>query len=317
MDRSGESEQTTFFFEVDGRRLLGVYYPAAGGVQAERAAVLCNGFAGEHVICRPHLTNFARWLAARGVPCLRFDYTGYGDSEGQFQEATPERMAQDARGALAELGRRSGARRFLLVGVRLGATVAALTAAGRDDLDALVLWEPLPELWKYIFAELRQTVAMQTLLFRDVRVNRETMVENTLAGRPSLVDGYDMNVIDDGYPLSKAFIEGVKAVDLLATPPQVKARTLILHLRERPGAAPRPLNALADGLREAGAPEVEVDTVVQQTVMWKHGRYYMTHSPEVYERTLAWLFGEKPTTNEAADSVPAASAKVASAKVEG
>ncbi|PID38971.1 MAG: hypothetical protein CSB49_02785 [Proteobacteria bacterium] len=287
--------QTSFFFEHQSRRLLGVYLPVEQGAP-EKVAVLCNGFAGEHVICRPHLTHAARQLAARGIPALRFDYTGYGDSEGDFVEATPERMAADIEGAIAEAMRRSGASKAVLIGVRMGATLAALVASRRDDVSELLLWEPLPDLWKYIFAELRQTVAMQTLLFRDVRVNRDTIVENVLAEQPSLVDGYNMNCIDDGYRLGKGFIEGVKQVNLLEAPPALCARTLVLHLRERPGKPGRPLVQLAEKL---GA---ELETIVQQTLMWKHGRFYMTHSPLVVARSLDWLEG-KPA---AQDDSPAA-----------
>jgi alpha/beta superfamily hydrolase len=298
--------QTSFFFEHEARQLLGVYFPVEGS--AEKVAVLCNGYAGEHVICRPHLAHCGRQLVARGVPALRFDYTGYGDSEGEFVEATPERMTLDIEGAIAEAKRRSGASRVVLIGVRFGATLAAQVAGVRDDVSDLVLWEPLPDLWKYVFAELRQTVAMQTLLFRDVRVNRDTIVDNVLAERPSLVDGYDMNCIDDGYRLGKGFIEGVKTVNLLERPPTLAARTLILHLRERPGKPGRPLVQLAEQLGGAtrdGA-TIELETVVQQTTMWKHGRFYMTHSPQVVARTLDWLEGKPRSEGDTEAARPAA-----------
>ncbi|MBW2734254.1 MAG: alpha/beta hydrolase [Deltaproteobacteria bacterium] len=281
--------QESFFFEANGRRLLGVYFPVtAEAPRRSTAALLFGGFAGEHVICRPHLVAFARLLQAEGIPSLRFDYTGYGDSEGEFTAATMEQMGDDAMAALKQLSRRSARDRFMLLGVRLGATVAAQVAGLRPDVSELVLWEPVPDTWKYIYAELRQTVAMQTLLFRDVKVTRDQIVENVMAGKPSLVDGYDMNCIDDGFALGREFIESVKGVDLVANPPRTRARTLLLHLRERPGRAPKALVALAAALEEQGA-NCELDVVQQQTAMWKHGRYYMTHSPLVYERTLSWL----------------------------
>ena len=286
--------QTSYFFEHEGRKLLGVYFPVVGG--AKRVAILCNAFAGENVICRPHLASFARELRDRKIPALRFDYAGYGDSEGDFIDATPARMIRDIEGAIAEAKRRSGAKEVILVGVRMGASLAARVAGRRDDLRELILWEPIPDLWKYIFTELRQTVAMQTLLFRDVRVNRETIVGNVLAGQPSVVDDYDMNCIDDGYRVGKAFIEGVKAENLIDDPPTFHARTLILHLRERPGKAGRAFKNFVEAAKGAADSDISVDldTIVQQTTMWKHGRFYMTHSPQVTGRTLAWLDGDSP-----------------------
>ena len=100
-----------------------------------------------------------------------------------------------------------------------------------------------------------------------------------------------MSCIDDGFPLGREFLESVKRVDLVAAPPATRARTLLLHLRERPGKPPKALVALAEALEKKGA-RCELDVVEQQRVMWKHGRYYMTHSPRVYERTLSWLRDE-------------------------
>jgi pimeloyl-ACP methyl ester carboxylesterase len=292
--------QQSYYFQRNGRKLLAVYFPPTKleGAEAKEVGVLTlNAFAGEHVICRPHLTVFSRMLAERGYPCLRFDYTGYGDSEGEFAEATPQTMCEDARAAIDELAKKSGCKRFILIGIRLGASLAAMVADGRDDISELVLWEPLPDLWKYIYAELRQTVAMQTMLFKDVKMTRDQIIENLEAGQKSLVDGYDLNVIDDGFPLGKDFVAGVKAVNLLQDPPKITARTLMLHLRERPGKEPKGMRDFAAKLRENGT-SCELDTVVQATMMWKHGKVYMTHSPVLYERTLAWLDGQQKSESE-------------------
>lgn len=269
-----------FFPRGDSRRL----YASFLGNKSERAYLLCGGFAGEFEVFRSHLSHLARRLAASGAAVLRFDYLGYGDSDGEFVDASIDTMRDDTVAAIDVLKAKSGARRVGVMGLRLGGTVATLVAAGREDIDRLVLWEPIVKPWDDLYAELRQTLSLQTVLFRDIRVTREQIVDNVLAGRPSLVDGYDLNVIDDGFPLSAALIESAKRVDLLEHAAAVSARTLVVHVRKRPGATPKPLRELVDRL-----PHGEVTVAVEPSLPWRHEDFYMTHSPKVFDATLGWL----------------------------
>ena len=273
---------TPFFFPRahDSRRLYGCLF----GGKSERAYLLCGGFAGEFEVFRSHLSHLARRLAASGAAVLRFDYLGYGDSDGEFVDASIDTMCEDTLTAIDVLKAKSGAQRVGIMGLRLGATVATLVAEGRDDIDRLVLWEPIVKPWDDLYAELRQTLSLQTVLFRDIRVTREQIVENVLAGRPSLVEGYDLNVIDDGFPLSAALVESAKRVDLLEHAAAVSARTLVVHVRKRPGAIAKALQQLVDRL-----PNGEVAVTVEPSLPWRHEDFYMTHSPKVFDATLAWL----------------------------
>jgi alpha/beta superfamily hydrolase len=77
------------------------------------------------------------------VPCLRFDYEGTGDSAGE--DDAPDRVGH-WRESIARAARHarelSGAGRLCLVGVRLGATLAALESRA-VGADRLVLWNPV------------------------------------------------------------------------------------------------------------------------------------------------------------------------------
>ncbi|MBK8011460.1 MAG: alpha/beta fold hydrolase [Deltaproteobacteria bacterium] len=278
----------TYFFEHAGRNLLAVFFGPGDRAAGDVGMVMMNGFGGDYAYARTRLTFFGRAMAARGVPSLRFDYSGYGDSDGAFTDSTPEQMKSDAEAAMAELARRSGCTRFILLGVRFGATLAAMIADGRSDIESLVLWEPVPQPWAYLYGELRKTVALQTRLFSAVRLTRDQIVANILGDRPSMVEGYDLNVVDMGFPLSKAMIEAMQKIDLVENPPSITARTLILHLDERPTPVPARVKTFASKLVERGTP-CEVDTVVQDVALWRHGMFFTNASPEVYERTFAWL----------------------------
>jgi pimeloyl-ACP methyl ester carboxylesterase len=65
---------------------------------------------------------------------LRFDFRGCGDSEGDEAVAGTDAWRDDIGTAVEELKRRAGAARVALAGLRLGGTLAAQAAAGRDDV---------------------------------------------------------------------------------------------------------------------------------------------------------------------------------------
>lgn len=75
----------------------------------------------------------ARRLAAEGVPSMRFDPSGVGDSgAGSGRLAWGDAVLEDAREAMASLERASESRRFLLAGICSGA-LSAFEVARADD----------------------------------------------------------------------------------------------------------------------------------------------------------------------------------------
>ena len=67
----------------------------------------------------------ARWLASRGFACLRFDYHGYGESEGACEFVDTERpYSEDAIAAIRFLRKEFGQQRFVLSGFCFDARTA-------------------------------------------------------------------------------------------------------------------------------------------------------------------------------------------------
>jgi pimeloyl-ACP methyl ester carboxylesterase len=192
-------------------------------------------------------------------------------------------MCEDIDAALDELVRRSGVSRLVLLGIRLGGTLAALVAGRRRDVARLVLWEPLPRPWETLFQALRHTVAMQTIILGKVAFTREQIVENVLAGRPSLASGYNFNVIDDGFRLAAAFVRELQAVDLVAHPPAITAKTLILDIAKT--AAP----ISPDLARWAGVLACEVEKAIVLCLPWVHEKVFARRFPAVFDATSSWL----------------------------
>jgi len=114
---------------------LGLPKEATGGV------VLCRPIGLEALSARRAYRCLAEQLAAQGLVTLQFDYVGTGDSAGDIAEVGDVARWLSDIGTAIEFVRRTGVRRIGLIGLRLGATLAA-NAAADNDVEALVLWDP-------------------------------------------------------------------------------------------------------------------------------------------------------------------------------
>ena len=109
---------SNFHFGPDDS-LYGVMHHAAAA--GDRAVLVCGAVGQEQVRAHFVLGRLARALALAGVPTMRFDYYGVGDSLGDGPVASVARWQRDVAAAAAELRRQTGARHVIGVGVRLGA----------------------------------------------------------------------------------------------------------------------------------------------------------------------------------------------------
>lgn len=82
-------------------------------------------------------------LSHVGFHVLRFDFYGCGDSSGDFDQADLREWLDDISLAIGEIQRRCGSVKICLVGLRLGGTLSMMVGAARNDIDCLVLWDPV------------------------------------------------------------------------------------------------------------------------------------------------------------------------------
>jgi len=124
--------------------LFGLYSPAFGTRQ-RRGAVICPPLMDEYLWSHRSCRLLAQRLAHNGIDVLRFDYFGMGDSAGESSEASTVGAAEDTLVAIDELRDIAQVRRITLIGLRLGAAVAARAAARSKSVDRLVLWDPVSD----------------------------------------------------------------------------------------------------------------------------------------------------------------------------
>ena len=176
--------------------------------------LLCNPFGEEatraHRLCRV----LASQIEAAGRSAMRFDYGCCGDSAGVSTDATLDGWVDDVVRASEELRRATGASQVALVGLRLGASIAAL-AANRSSCRHLILWDPVVNGAGY----LHELVQMHRIYMREEL-------------GPNWRD--DMRVDAEGFPLEAlgselptALRQGMARIDLCRDVPRVPALTVI------------------------------------------------------------------------------------------
>lgn len=126
----------------EARRLYAALHPAASG-DAGLGLLVVPPLLHEQPRSRRLLTELAGRISAFGIPCLRFDYFGSGDSAGSGVQMDLASMREDIDVAAAALRSMAGTERLAILALRGGALPLASWLGDGGDADHLVLWEPI------------------------------------------------------------------------------------------------------------------------------------------------------------------------------
>ena len=184
-----------------GVRLAGILHWPAGvtDLGSRPVIVLCHGMESTKEGTK-HQALAAR-VTALGYPCLRFDFSFVGESEGSFEDITISGEVEDLGGAIDFLAAR-GATTFGVVGSSLGGTVAVLFAGDDPRVRALV------------------TIAAVALPLGIVQRMDPAAVD---AWRRTGVRGEGEGA------LRRTFLDDLECVDVLAAARRLTAATLVTH----------------------------------------------------------------------------------------
>ncbi len=104
--------------------------------------VFCHGFTGQRMGPGYLFVKIARTLRDIGFSCLRFDFSGSGESDGLFRDMTVASMERDLDFIIKELQKRYTPSKIILLGHSFGGMIAAMHA-GDYTATGLILLSPV------------------------------------------------------------------------------------------------------------------------------------------------------------------------------
>ncbi len=198
-----------FYFDSADHRLFGWLHQTDGKAQPKLGLVICKPFGHEAIYSHGGVRAFADAAAAIGVPAMRFDYSGTGDSADADPEGDQlDAWAGDTVAAIEEMQRRTGVERVCLLGFRLGGLIALQTADRCKAVSALIVVSPVIRGKKYL-RELRTTSLASILGVTDTKPT-----DSGAGGATSSSDG-ELEVA--GFSLSAASLAALSRADFTAT----------------------------------------------------------------------------------------------------
>lgn len=196
---------------------FGWLHPAEGN----RGVVICNPLGHEAMWLHQAMRELAQRLAARGIPVLRFDYLGTGDSVDCAGLLRPTDWADEVLDAVRYMNSVTGVERISLVGFRFGATVAALAARkSESEIESIAMLAPVRSMRLFM----REMSVLHQTWRRTAGIGEDE--ENTPPGARDIL----------GHRFSMEALTALSDLDLCKQPSVPAQRVLIAHSGQRDGS---------------------------------------------------------------------------------
>jgi dienelactone hydrolase len=229
------------YFKSGRETLFGWLHLPPESSRSARGIVICKPFGYEAICAHGSIRAFADACASAGAAVLRFDYSGTGDSSGSDSDADEiGQWCDDIRAAVKALRHACNVGRVGLLGMRLGALLAALVAAEDSYVEDIIAVAPVVNGRRYL-RELRAFQATSSSAAQSPPEDTSAAMHGDQAIH--LEDCIEVT----GFRLSKASIDRLATTDLLFLRKRAVSSALILDRSDLPGA-----KLWADALLEAG-----------------------------------------------------------------
>ena len=259
---SASVRRDAFYLPSQGQSLMAWLHTGTDQPCLEQGVIICPPIGYEQLHAHRTLRHLADEIANQGIPTLRFDWHGTGDSAGIDEDANRYATWQsNLRDAVDWMRQELGCREVSVIGLRLGATLAML-AAEEVEIANLVLWAPVTNGRAF--------------------VREMTAIELTAEFRPSSTEVPTGDIEAGGFVLSKMAAAELSQLNLLKSHPWCR-RALIVgsddlpvdyRLRERCATLGFPVEQIQvpgylEMLAEPHRSQLP-EQAIQQVVTWIH-----------------------------------------------
>lgn len=125
--------------EIEGTKTLRGYWTYLK--QKDPLVVMFHGFTGNKNENTYLFKTFSKVLASNNFASLRIDFSGNGDSDGDFQDMTLTSLMEDAT-RIIDYARQNITEKIILLGFSMGGFIASQLIKKNATFDKLILWAP-------------------------------------------------------------------------------------------------------------------------------------------------------------------------------
>ena len=186
-------------------RLSGVVHYPTNRTDKHPAIIFVHGFVGSKVGEHRLFVKAANYFSKLHYLSFRFDFSGCGESEGDYQDVTITEQIKELQAAIRYVSelKEIDPERIIIIGHSLGGAVTALTASLEPKVKHIVLWSPVAR------------------PYRDI---------SAITGSEAVATAKRKGIYDyHGFLLSHAFFTDLKAYQPLETISAYTGTTLIIH----------------------------------------------------------------------------------------
>ncbi|MFK3937852.1 alpha/beta hydrolase family protein [Alkalihalobacillus sp. NPDC078783] len=252
--------------QVNNETLSGaIHLPRQPSTEKIPAIVFVHGFIGSKVGEHRLFVKASRYFAEKGYACFRFDFSGCGESSGDYRNLTVSKQIEELLEIIQYIKNQPmiDSEKMTIVGHSLGGATSAL-AASRASIHQLVLWSAVAE------------------PYQDI-----TQITGTSAAKAAQRNGfYDYQ----GFELSHAFFEDLKIHDPLTAISSVNSHVLIVHTEQDEDVAVRHAKLYAEHAASLMAPPIYIKDA-------SHTFASSTWEDQLFDVTFTWLAKTKILTN--------------------
>lgn len=269
-------EERPIFFGHPGQEQYGViHYPSGEG--RDIGIVMCPPLFTENMEAHGIFVVLARLLAENGYPVIRFDYRGTGESEGEWSDYSIPEYLSDILRASEQLRTRTGVAKIGLLGLRMGATLALISATRCDPTAFVVALEPVVNGREYVRELLRLNIAEQMRYRLEVKAGLRKLVETIRSGESVLIVSF---------PLDRKKYDDLEEIDLRTIAGNISIPTAVFSLRSARNGD--------DSVRELyqamePAPKGSLFRTIECPPFWKQTPRMVRRAPELFEAVREWL----------------------------
>jgi exosortase A-associated hydrolase 2 len=269
--------ETLEMLEIDGERIFTIQHSPKND-QPSKAYVFVHPFAEEKLWSHRVYVTTARAFCEQGILATRFDLRGHGDSDGNYQDASLDKHLVDVNAVIDHLKQNNPSISEIgLFGLRLGGTIATLTALNRDDVDELMLWDPVLDGERYMQEILRSNLAAQMAVKGKVEVTRDDLIEQMKSGQAVNIEGYYINY---------SYFQELSSIDLFAHDYPDHLKCCLLQVVRNPK---QPLNKQFQKFVDEKLAGNAVIDKAHEDQFWKEIKTFYNKADNLLNRSLQWL----------------------------